>query len=822
MNFADRQASILIVEDEQLVALDLEQSLVEMFYRVVGRVDNGRAAIALASEHRPDLVLMDIMLKGDMDGVEAARQIGQVVGAPIIFLTAYSDTHTVGRAAETAPHGFVTKPFQPRELRAAIEVALYKSRVERRLRETERWFSATLNCVADAVIATDREGRVTFLNPIAERLTEWSVADALGRDVDEVLSRETMGEIKELRSPLKLALTANEPIGSRYGAALIGRRGTRVPIDDSAAPIRGEDSQVIGAVAVFRDVSERLQHEQQLRASEERFRKVFELSAVGMVLVSLNGEILRANASFKKLIGQSEDPLVGYRIRDLTESMDAEREGLLLKDLINGGTSAVQLEKRYLHRDGNRCVWTLTVVSLLTEHQGPMYFLYQVNDLTERKEAEAQLERLAYYDPLTGLSNRTHLRHELERLLATARRHSEPLAVVFIDLDRFKQINDTLGHEVGDLLLETVAERLRSVLRESDCVGRQGGDEFVLVLPGINTPRKVASIAEKLRRVVSKPMLIAGHSLTVTPSIGVSLFPIDGEDSQTLLRNADAALYAAKAEGRNIVQFFRPELTEQVRERLDLESALRSAAVSSQFLLEYQPLVRPSDSRIVAFEALIRWNRGGTHIAPAKFIPVAEETGLIVPIGEWVLHEACSTAARWPEHIVLNVNCSPKQFQDPSLFGAVSKALSRNGMHPRRLCLEVTEDVMLASSPSQATNFRKLQELGVTLSIDDYGTGYSSLAYLKRFEPKSLKIDRLFVSDMIEDAASTAIVTATIAMAHSLGLKAVAEGVETAEQAAFLCAEGCDMAQGFHYSRPVGAETVAALLRNEDPVALSA
>jgi diguanylate cyclase (GGDEF)-like protein/PAS domain S-box-containing protein len=817
--YAEGQTSILIVEDDNAITLELSRQLTEISYRVAGHTRSGASALIMAGEMRPDLVLVDIALEGDPDGIETARRIDQNFGVPVIFLATYADTEIIARAAEITPHGFLAKPIQARELRAAIEVALYKSRVERRLRESERWFSATLNCVADGVIATDRAGRVTFLNPIAERLTEWPASEAIGKDVDQILHRHAVASLQELRSPLRLTLATNEPVGMRYGATILGRSGTQITIDDSAAPIRGEDGMVIGAVAVFRDASERLKHEQQLRESEERFRRVFDVSAIGMVLVSLSGIVLRANEAFCRLLGCEYGTLETLRMDQLVDAADAAREQVLLEQLVDGTTAVVALEKCYIDRGDGSMISTQTVISLLTEPSGPLCYLYQVSDLTERKRAEAQLERLAYYDPLTGLSNRTHLRHEIERLLSTARRKSEALAVLFIDLDRFKQINDTLGHEIGDLLLETVACRLRSVLRESDCVGRQGGDEFVLVLPGINAPRKAASIAEKVRKVISKPMQIAGHSLIITPSIGVSLFPSDGQDGQTLVRNADAALYAAKGEGRNLVRFFRPELTEQMRERLELESALRTAVAQSEFVLEYQPLVRPADGEILAFEALVRWQREDERVEPNRFIPVAEETGLIIQIGEWVLGAACMQAARWPMHIGLNVNCSPRQFQDSGLYEVVVRALNQSGLAAERLCLELTEDVMLSSSASQAENFRRLRAIGVSLSVDDYGTGYSSLAYLKRFEPDTLKIDRMFVSDMIDHPTSAAIVSATIVMAHNLGLKAVAEGVETPQQAAFLCAQGCDVVQGFYFARPLSPEDALIAARSGGTIA---
>ena len=809
--------SILIVEDEQIVALDLQEELEAMGYRVVGTAAAGAEAVDIAREQRPDVVLMDVVLRGSVDGIQASEQISRTLKIPVIFLTAYSDDATVGRAARTAPYGFVTKPYQSRDLRAVLEVALYKAGLERQLNESERWFSSTLRCVGDAVIATDPRGIVTFLNPVAELITGWSLHEATGHPIEDVMRLATAKDRTPVASPVRQALNENRTVDLEYGTLLLNRDGTSTPIDDSAAPIRAEDGSLLGAVVVMRDVTQRQAQEALLRKSEERFRNVFELGAIGMALIALDGRFLQVNDAFCALLGFPRDQMLRWSHNDLTLDGDLAQERSQLYQLLSGSTPAVQFEKRYLRGDSPEPCSVVASVSLLRQDGEPVCYAYQVHDLTEHNYLQLQLEHMAYSDSLTGLSNRAHLRSQLEGLLAVARRHQQKVALLYLDLDRFKSINDTLGHETGDELLKVIARRLRATLRDSDCIARLGGDEFVVAIADLDDAASAAAVTEKIRGAIARPIRLAGKELVVTPSIGVSFYPDDGADPSTLLRCADSALYAAKAEGRNRVHFFRPELGRQADARLDMEAVLRHALHESELFeetlfLEFQPIVRLADGAVTAVEALVRCRREGNTINPAEFIPIAEETGLIVPLGAWVLHEACRAAASWPAEIAVHVNCSPRQFREHDLPETVRAALETSGIAPARLCLEMTENVMLQSDAGQLERIEALRALGVTLSIDDYGTGYSSLAYLKRYAPRSLKIDRFFVQDVNTDAASGAIVSATIAMAHDLGVQIVAEGIETEAQQALLQAERCDFGQGFLFSRPVGAEAIGHIV----------
>ncbi len=448
-------------------------------------------------------------------------------------------------------------------------------------------------------------------------------------------------------------------------------------------------------------------------------------------------------------------------------------------------------------------------------------------DVTERKRQEARIEHLAYHDSLTGLPNRTMLMDRLAQALSHAQRAQQQVAVLFIDLDRFKIVNDSLGHHVGDQLLQEVARRLRSAVRDDDTVARVGGDEFQLVLGNVAGLADTARVAEKLMHVLGAPFVLEGQELHVTASLGVSLFPRDGASGELLLKYADTALYEAKGEGRNAYRFFSPEMNEQAHGRLRMENDLRRAVERRELELHYQPQLDLASGEVSAVEALVRWNhplRG--LIPPNAFIPMAEETGLVLSIGEWVLNEACRQVATWQrEGIALPrvaVNISARQLQRPGLDGAVRHALTASGLAPCALELEITESSVMLDPQHAQSVLQSLRDLGVQLSIDDFGTGYSSLAYLKRLPLDRLKIDRSFIHGFPADGDDAAIVETIIVMTHKLGLRVIAEGVETLEQRLQLVRQGCDEMQGFLLARPAPAHELPPLLERLQQAAAAA
>ena len=437
-------------------------------------------------------------------------------------------------------------------------------------------------------------------------------------------------------------------------------------------------------------------------------------------------------------------------------------------------------------------------------------------EIAERHLADQRVVHMAHHDALTGLPNRTLLSDRVGQAIARAHRRGGKLAVLFLDLDRFKNVNDSLGHAIGDLLLTAVAVRLTACLREEDTAARLGGDEFIISLPDVADPAEAASVAGRILAELAKPFKIGQHQLHADGSIGIALYPADGNTAETLMRNADTAMYHAKESGRANYQFFSTQMTERVSRRLSTESDLRRALERGEFNLHYQPLVNLAAARIEGAEALLRWPQSGQRVmGPAEFIPIAEDTGLIIPLGEWVLLEACSQAQAWQaQHpgLRIAVNLSARQFRQKDLSGMIERVLGETGLAPGLLELELTESMLMHHAEETVMILQRLDEMGVRLAIDDFGTGYSSLSYLKRFPIHTLKIDRSFVCDISTDPDDAAIVTAIVAMARSLNLNVIAEGVETEEQAVFLRSLACHQAQGYHFGRPMAATDFAARL----------
>ena len=453
-------------------------------------------------------------------------------------------------------------------------------------------------------------------------------------------------------------------------------------------------------------------------------------------------------------------------------------------------------------------------ITVVRDNSGAVtHYIGSFSDISERKKQQEHIEFLAHHDVLTGLPNRLLLDDRIHQAIAKSHRNKDRVAVLFIDLDRFKLINDTLGHDYGDRLLVCLGQRLPQILRETETVSRVGGDEFVIVIPDLTNIDRVALVAQKLIDTIIQPIEVDNHILHVTPSIGISIYPDDGDSAPMLLRNADTAMYHAKDRGRNNFQFFTEQMNRAVQERMSLENDLRDGLEKGEFELYYQPQVHGIDGHVSGVEALIRWHHPTRGLVmPEAFIPVAEETGLIVPIGEWVLNEACRQARLWHDagHVDLTmcVNLSARQFQSDDLSSHIEGALSASGLPPHKLELELTESTLMVNPGNAIELLHRLAGLGIRMAIDDFGTGYSSLAYLKLFPMHRLKIDRSFVRDLTFDANDAAIVEAVIAMAASLRLDVIAEGVETEEQLSYLLAHGCEQIQGYIFSRPMPAGEV--------------
>ncbi len=562
-----------------------------------------------------------------------------------------------------------------------------------------------------------------------------------------------------------------------------------------------------GSIWVFADITERKEAEEKLRLSAT----VIEHIADGVVVLDAQGSIVAVNPAFTQITGYSEAEALG---KDRTLTRSGRHEQVFYDEMWQQqlDTGFWRGELWSLRKNGELYLEFLTVSAVRDTRGRTTHYVGVFSDITKAKESQEKLDHLAHHDPLTALPNRLLFHDRLQHALQRATRDGEQLALLFIDLDRFKNVNDTLGHHIGDELLKQVAKALQDRLREGDTLARLGGDEFIVLLEDIENQYGASQVAEKLVQMFEEPFMVAGHELFVTCSVGISLFPDDAADLNMLIRNADVAMYQAKARGRNGFSFYAPSMTGEGVERLRLETFLRRSIEKDEIFLNYQPQVEIDTGRLVGVEALVRWNHPELGlIPPIRFIPLAEDTGFINQLGKWVLHEACRQMVRWQEaglHVPkIAVNLSAKQFERGSIVNMVADILHDTGLEPQRLQLEVTESVIMNTGDAMVF-INDLHSIGVALAIDDFGTGYSSLAYLKQLPVQTLKIDRSFIKDISTDVNDEAIAIAIIQLGKSMNLSVIAEGVETEEQAAFLLRHGCNLAQGYFYSRPLLADDI--------------
>lgn len=673
---------ILVVEDESIVAQDIQEALESLGYEVPEVTDSGELAICKAEKIEPDLILMDVRLFGKMDGIEAARAISERFDIPVIFMTAHADEETLARAKVAGPFGYIIKPFEERELRTTIEIALYKHQMERQLKENAQWLATVLRSIGDGVISNDRDGKVNFINPIAENLTGWSVKDAIGRHFSEVLELIDEETRSRYESPVVSAMATKNIVQLRDHILLVRKDRSEIPIADSAAPTIDGKGRVTGGVMVFRDV-------------------------------------------------------------------------------------------------------------------------------TERKLAEQKLRRQAFYDSLTHLPNRTWFSERLLDAIAHVKRRPDYLfAVLFLDLDRFKVVNDSQGHTIGDKLLIAVATRLSNSVRSIDTVVRLGGDEFAILLENLQDLDHACEIAERIQQTLQEPIYLNGLEIFTSASIGIVLSSLEYQYAEDLLRDADIAMYRAKAQGKGRYEVFDSLMRDRVLALMEMESELRRAIERGMLTVHYQPIVSLKTEKTVGFEALVRWHhpkRG--WISPAEFIPIAEETGLVILIDWWVLREACRQMKAWqaqyPSSYFVSVNLSCRQFLQPNLVQQIQSSLDEADLDSRCLKLEITESAIIENPESAAKTLSQLKAMGIGLSLDDFGTGYSSLSYLHRFPVDTIKIDRSFVNRIDREEDGLEIVRTIVTLAQNLGLDAIAEGIETQQQLNLLQEVCCKCGQGYLFSKPL-------------------
>jgi diguanylate cyclase (GGDEF)-like protein/PAS domain S-box-containing protein len=571
-------------------------------------------------------------------------------------------------------------------------------------------------------------------------------------------------------------------------------------------------------------------HVAALRESEERFRSAFDYAAIGMALVSTEGRWLQVNRSLCAILGYSEGELLGMSYQDITHPDELASVGAHVRQMLDGRAPTCQTEKRYFHKDGH-VVWIyLSISRVAGGHEAGARLIFQIQDITDRKQAERRLLHDAFHDALTGLPNRALFIDRLKLALARHKRlGAAQFCVLFLDLDRFKVINDSLGHAIGDHLLVGIARRLETCLRPGDTVARLGGDEFTVLLEDVSDTREVIAVAERIETELSLPFNLGGHEVFTTASIGIAPSATGYERAEDILRDADTAMYRAKSLGKSRHEIFDKEMHTRAVNLLHLETDLRRALERREFSVYYQPIVSLETGVVQGFEALLRW-RHPVHgfISPAEFIPVAEETGLILPVGRWALEEACRQMREWQgqfpraAEMYVSVNLSGRQFANPELLGQIEEALRASGLRPQSLKLEITESVVMGDIEKTIEMLRRLRALGVESSIDDFGTGYSSLSYLHHFPSTTLKVDRSFVGRMGDGEENAEIVRTILLLARNLGMRVVAEGVETEAQLARLQSLSCDYGQGFLFSQAVNAAAVGRILSEGSPHSLRA
>lgn len=684
------------------------------------------------------------------------------------------------------------------------------------LLQSDARVSGIVESAMDAIISVDEQQQVVLFNAAAEKMFGFSARDMIGQPLDRLIPTAYRSRHRADVEAFTRSGETQRTVGVLIPLAALRANGEEFPIEASISQVIAGDQRL--STVVVRDITARTQSE----ATLQLYASVFANSGESILITDRDNHIIAVNAAFSRSTGYTLDEVSGKNPSMLASGQTTfEIYQALWAALERHGFWQGELWDR--RKDGSIYPkWAL--ISEVKNASGERtHYIGSFIDISERKAADASINLLSYHDPLTGLLNRLSVREQMAQMIARAQREKRGLAVALIDMDHFRSINDSLGHAVGDDFLGEVAVRLRACARDGDVVGRLGGDEFVVVLPVVEDVVAVARAAEKFLWSLGQPYQIGEHVLHSTPSIGLAIYPDDGEDAESLLKDADVAMYHAKSQGRNNIQFFTATMNQEATERLRLDHELRVALEQGQFELHYQPQVDGCSSgdkpcRVVGVEALVRW-RHPQHglVPPLKFIPVAEEMGLILPLGEWVLNEACRQLRIWRDagvnDVTMAVNLSAHQLRDPALVGMVAQTLARHGLVGADLELEITESVMMNDPQASIGKLKTLREMGLHLSIDDFGTGYSSLSYLKLLPIHTLKLDQSFVRDLETDTNDVAICTATIALAHSLNLKVVAEGVETAAQYSFLIAQRCDILQGYHFSKPLLPAEALAFIR---------
>jgi len=689
---------------------------------------------------------------------------------------------------------------------------------ERKDAERTNLLAAIVDSAADAIISKSLEGVITSWNKGAEQMFGYSAKEAVDRHITLIIPPDRRDEEATILERVK----RGDHI-ENFETVRFRKDGTQLYISLTVSPVKDGAGRIVGASKVARDITERKRGLEALREAEEKYRAIFDESVVGIFQVAADGRPLRVNRAYAEIHGyDSPEQLLAevsnVALQIFVDPRRMDELGHALDEV--GAVRGTEVEVQ--RRDGTRRFVRANVRAVRDKDGNIALREGTVEDITDRKVAEERVQFLAYYDALTGLPNRSLLQDRLAKALAAARRQENKLALLYLDLDRFKDINDSLGHSVGDLFLQEVAERLKTWAREQDTVARLGGDEFLIMLTHVKDAPDAAVAAERLMDAMTAEFVVQGHPLNIGCSIGISIFPEHGADADHLIKNADAAMYGAKENGRNNFRFFTKEMNAQVLERLTLENSLRLALDRKELFLMYQPQIEIATGRITGLEALLRWQHPELGLVPPdKFIRIAENSGQIIAIGEWVLRTACSQSRRWQDAglsaVTVAVNVSAVQFRQEGFCELIRRVLDETGLAPQCLELELTESLLLANADVTFSVIQELKAIGLSVAIDDFGTGYSSFNYLRQFRVSKIKIDRSFIKDVALNPDDAAITSAIISMAKSLKLKVIAEGVENEAQMSFLRTHQCDEIQGYYFSKPLTVDKIPDKLRGDIP-----
>ncbi len=669
--------------------------------------------------------------------------------------------------------------------------------------------SSILEATAIAVLALDHDGRITYANPACCRLLEYGQQELVGTLFHQAIRHTDIDGLEHplARCPVRLCLVTGRPVEDE--ALFFTRRGKEIPVELYCSPLGTGRRDRRGIVVAFHDISEK----QRMEARQRLAAAVFDSTHEGVMVTDARGRIVEVNDAFTRITGYAKNEVLGKTPAILrSEQHDADFYREMWKTIEETGRWQGEVIDRT--RDGEIFPAWLTINNVQNNRGEITNYVGIFSDITSLKRSQEQIVHLAHHDPLTGLPNRLLLQDRLKVAVRHARRDGHSVAIMFLDLDRFKDINDSMGHLVGDQLLLEIAERIRTHVRAEDTVARIGGDEFVVLITSVKNQQQVELIAQKILARLEEPIELGDRRLTLSASMGISLFPQDSENEEELIRHADSAMYHAKEEGFSEYRFYDRAMSARAEQRLAMQAAMREALETGQFSLLFQPQVDLNDGRLVGVEALLRWNPPDRDpVPPDEFIPFAENSGFIEPLGEWVLRQACLQAASWCHQGLLEgrmaVNVSSVQVHRGRLLEAVQRALRESGLEPRCLELEITESTLMPHGGRGLSVLEELRRMGVRIAVDDFGTGYSSLSYLQRLPIDTLKIDRAFVQRLPRDTRNAAIARAIIALGQGLGLEVVAEGVETEEQHRFLTASGCRRGQGWLFSPPLPAMELA-------------